>query len=91
MVCQWLLCRRLRVLVEECHEHNDVLYAIVVDLRKAYDPVPRAAHWSVLEQYGVTVAEVRSGDAATQKIDVSNGLAETRLYAPSLLNVSSVQ
>ena len=30
-------------------EHNDTLYILFVDLKKAYDSVPRPALWNVLE------------------------------------------
>ena len=32
-----------RQLLEKAREHNDTLYALFVDLRKAYDSVPREA------------------------------------------------
>ena len=39
--------------VEKCHEHSDVMYAIFVYLKKAYDSMLRYAVWHVLERYGV--------------------------------------
>ena len=90
-----------RQLVEKCHEHNDALFALFVDLRKAYDSVPRSALWSVLERYGVPPtmlsiirsfhsgmqAEVRIGDATTEKIIVNNGLRQGCTLAPSLFSI----
>ena len=46
-----------RQLVEKAREHGESLYVLFVDLRKAYDSVPRQALWKVLwkvpEKYGV--------------------------------------
>ena len=42
-----------RKLVEKVREHGESLYVLFVDLRKAYDSVPRQALWKVLEKYGV--------------------------------------
>ena len=44
-----------RQLVEKAREHGKSLYVLFVDLRKAYDSVPRQALWKVLEKYGVPV------------------------------------
>lgn len=42
-----------RQLVEKTLEHNDSLFILFVDLRKAYDSVPRSALWEVLRKYGI--------------------------------------
>ena len=38
-----------RQLVEKAREHGESLYVLFVDLRKAYDSVPRQALWKVLQ------------------------------------------
>ena len=42
-----------------CKEHEDSLFTIFVDLRKAYDSVPREALWWVLEKCGVSFRLLR--------------------------------
>ena len=42
-----------RQLVEKTLEHDYSLYILFVDLRKAYDSVPRNALWKVLQKYGI--------------------------------------
>ena len=42
-----------RQLVEKAREHQDLLFTLFVDLRKAYDSVPRLALWQVLKKSGV--------------------------------------
>ena len=42
-----------RPLVEKVIEHEELLYVVLVDLRKAYDSVPCTAMWRVLEKYGI--------------------------------------
>ena len=48
-----------RQLVEKCIEHNDSLFILFVDLKKAYDTVPRSALWCVLEKCGVPPTMLR--------------------------------
>ena len=43
----------VRQLVEKSIEHTTKLYITFVDLRKAYDSVPREALWVVLKRLGV--------------------------------------
>ena len=88
-----------RQLVEKCREHDDVLFMLFVDLKKAYDSVPRSALWKVLGTCGVPPAmlsiiqsihdgmqaEVRVGDITTDSIEVNNGLRQGCTLAPSLL------
>ena len=42
-----------RQLVEKAYEHNSKMFLLFVDLRKAYDSIPRQAMWKVLAKYGV--------------------------------------
>ena len=42
-----------RQLVEKCREHDESLFVLFVDLKKAYDSVPRSALRCVLEKCGV--------------------------------------
>ena len=37
-----------RQLMEKAREHNTALYLLFIDLRKAYDSIPREALWQVL-------------------------------------------
>ena len=39
--------------MEKAIEHSSKVFLLFVDLRKAYDSVPRQALWCVLEKYGV--------------------------------------
>ena len=39
--------------MEKAREHNCLLFTLFIDLKKAYDSVPRDALWQVLEKYGV--------------------------------------
>ena len=90
-----------RQLVEKCREHDESLFVLFVDLKKAYDPVPKSALWCVLEKCGVPPvmlsvirsfhdgmkAEVRAGIRTTGSIVVKNGLQQDCTLAPSLFNV----
>ena len=43
----------LRSIMYKCHRYKQSLYLAFVDLRKAYDSIPRDALWRVLSAYGV--------------------------------------
>ena len=74
---------------------------LFVDLRKAYDSVPRQALWKVLEKYGVPEkmlnvvksfhegmhAEIRVGSTVTDRFEVRNGLRQGCTLAPTLFNI----
>ena len=89
-----LLCGQL---VEKAIEHNTKVFLLFVDLRKAYDSVPRSAMWLVLQKYGVPTVVVDlvrglhenmkatvlvAGESA--QIQVSNGLRQGCVVAPTL-------
>ena len=90
-----------RQLVEKAREHNIKLYFLFVDLRKAYDSVPREALWQALKKYGFSStlvniirslhdgmkAEVTVGGSTTPEIQVTNGLTQGCTIAPTLFNL----
>ena len=78
----------VRQLVEKAIEHNTKVFLLFVDLRKAYDSVPRAALWCTLQRYGVPdviielvrslhdgmSATVTAGGGRSEPFSVRNGL-----------------
>ena len=90
-----------RQLIEKSVEHDTPLYVLLVDLRKAYDSIPRPALWRVLEKVGVPPhllqlirslhvgmrARVRVGGGYTEDIFVNNGLRQGCTLAPTLFNI----
>ena len=75
-------------LVEKSIEHESPLYMLFVDLRKAYESIPWAALWMVLQKLGVPPVmlriiqslhdgmkvAVRVSGQLTEEITVNNGL-----------------
>ena len=39
--------------MEKAIEHGETLFVLFIDLKKAYDSIPRQALWRVLEKCGV--------------------------------------
>ena len=90
-----------RQLLEKTREHDDKLYVLFVDLKKAYDSVPRPALWKVLDKCGVPPvmlkiikslhegmqAAVRVNTEITRSFEVRNGLRQGCTLAPVLFNV----
>ena len=90
-----------RQLVEKTREHNDTLYMLFVDLKKAYDSVARGALWKITEKCGVPPrmlkivksfyegmhAEVRVGSQITENFEVRNGLRQECTLASTLFNI----
>ena len=88
----------VRQLVEKAIEHNTKLFLLFVDLRKAYDSVPRAALWRALQKYGVPdimielirslhdgiSATVTVGGGRSEPFSVWNGLHQGCTIAPTL-------
>ena len=87
-----------RQLVEKMREHNTKLF---VDLRKAYDSVPKKALWLMLQKYSIPPmmihllqslhvgmkAEVIIGGRVALEIEVQNGLRQGCTIAPTLVNL----
>ena len=90
-----------RQLVEKAREHNCLLFTLFIDLKKAYDSVPRAALWQVLEQYGVPptlLSVVRSFHESmkasigvrsniSDNFEVHNGVRQGCTIAPVFFNL----
>ena len=90
-----------RQLVEKAREHQSDLFVLFIDLKKAYDSVPRPALWGVLENLGVPstlVSIIRSfhegmsakvivGQTFTEPIGVCNGLRQGCTMAPVLFSL----
>ena len=90
-----------RQLMEKAREHNTTLYLLFIDLRKAYDSIPREALWQVLRKYVIPPTlvniirslhdgmktEITMDGATTPEIEVTNGLRQGCTIAPTLFNL----
>ena len=91
-----------RQLIEKTLEHEETVYIVFVDLKKAYDSVPREAMWKALEKYGYPsrmISLIRSfhdkmsaelkinGEILEGEIKVTNGLRQGCTMAPTLFNL----
>ena len=92
----------VRQLMEKATEHRAKQFLLFVDLKKAYDSVPRTALWRALEKLGVpdlVIVIIRSfhqgmkakvcisGELLAEEIDVENGLRQGCTMAPVLFNL----
>ena len=91
----------IRQLTEKAIEHQAKQYLIFVDLKKAYDSVPREALWAALKKFGipdqlVTIirsfhenmkAKIRVDGELLDEIEVENGLWQGCTMAPTLFNL----
>lgn len=90
----------LRSIMYKCQRHRQPLYMAFVDLRKAYDSIPRDALWRVLSAYRVDakvtelLADLHTGTQAAVKLagehgawfDISRGVRQGCVIAPLLFN-----
>ena len=90
----------VRQLAEKVIEHDKLQYFIFVDLRKAYNSVPREALWRALLKLGVPEglvelvksfhdgikAKVRVDGELLEEFEVINGLCQGSTMAPTLFN-----
>ncbi len=93
----------VRQLVEKSWENTAKTFLTFIDLRKAYDSVPREALWIALQKLGVPegmvniIASFHNGMKAKIRLDgmmleefkVSNGLRQGCCMAPVLFNLFS--
>ena len=91
----------VRQLAEKAVEHQTQQHLVFVDLRKAYDSVPREALWVALRKLGVPdvmvdivksfhsqmKAKVRVDGELLEEIEVENGLRQGCTMAPTLFNL----
>ena len=91
----------VRQLIEKSWEHKAKSFLTFIDLKKAYDSVPRDAMWKALEKLGVPAptiqlirsfhhgmqAQIRLDGALLEPIDVTNGLRQGCCMAPVLFNL----
>eukprot|EP00117_Sycon_ciliatum_P031762 scpid65655/ scgid24786/ len=90
-----------RQLVEKSIENDVPRYALFVDLRKAYDSIPRPALWALQQKSGgpptmlniikslheSMQVKVRVVGDLTSNINVNNGLSQGCTLAPVLFNL----
>ena len=91
----------IRQLVEKAIEHQSKQFFLFIDLKKAYDSVPRRAMWRALEKLGIPDrviniirsfhegmhARVRVGEETLEEFSVENGLRQGCTMAPVLFNL----
>ena len=91
----------VKQLVGKSVEHNTNTYILFIDLRKAYDSVPRQALWSCLENYGippVMIEVIKSfhenlkttvtvDGSSSPDFEVRNGLQQGCTIAPTLFTL----
>ncbi|KAL6484915.1 hypothetical protein MHYP_G00069600 [Metynnis hypsauchen] len=91
----------VRQVQEKCKEQNKDLYAVFIDLTKAFDTVNREALWVILQRLGCPrkfvqmihqfhdnmTGAVLSGGEASDPFEISNGVKQGCVLAPVLFNL----
>ncbi|KAL6486773.1 hypothetical protein MHYP_G00033990 [Metynnis hypsauchen] len=91
----------VRQVQEKCKEQNKDLYAVFIDLMKAFDTVNREALWVILQRLGCPrkfvqmirqfhdnmTGAVLSGGEASDPFEISNGVKQGCVLAPILFNL----
>ena len=91
----------VRQLVEKSWEHQSKAFLLFIDLKKAYDSVPREAMWAALGKLGVPEpvielirsfhqdmqAQIQLNGTVLEAINVTNGLRQGCCMAPVLFNL----
>ena len=87
--------------MEQATEKHKQIYACFIDLKAAYDTVPRWKLWKVCQEYSVpkklcrllqalyagTKSAVREDGELSDWFDVNTGLRQGCLLSPALFNV----
>ena len=95
----------VRQIQEKCTEQNMCLYAVFVDLTKAFDTVIREALWAILRKLGCPAkfttlvrllhddmtGEVLSDGEPSEIFDISNGVEQGCVLAPVFFNLYFTQ
>ena len=93
----------VRQVVEKSWEHRSKSFLLFIDLKKAYDSVPRSALWLALKKLGVPEqmstliksfhddmkAQIRLDGNLLEEFTVDNGLRQGCCMAPVLFNLYS--
>lgn len=91
----------LKQIQEKCVEQNKDLYIVFIDLKKAFDTVPRDLLWKILTKYGVPPkflnilqqfqtnmqAKVCIGGLESPSFPVEVGVKQDDVLAPVLFNI----
>ena len=91
----------VRQVQEKCREQNKDLYAVFIDLTKAFDTVNREALWVILQRLGCPrkfvhlirqfhdnmTGAVLSGGEASDSFNICNGVKQGCVLAPVLFNL----
>ncbi|KAL8588826.1 hypothetical protein ACOMHN_011542 [Nucella lapillus] len=91
----------VRQVQEKCREQNLDLYAVFIDLTKAFDTVSRVALWTVLQKLGCPrkfvnlirlfrdsmTGMVLSGGEASELFEITNGVKQGCVLAPVLFSL----
>ncbi|KAK3509681.1 hypothetical protein QTP70_008422 [Hemibagrus guttatus] len=91
----------LRQIQEKCIEQDQPLYMVFVDFTKAFDTVGRTGLWKLLRKYGCPEkftsmieslhtgmkANVRDGGETSETFDVTNGVKQGCVLAPTLFSI----
>lgn len=91
----------VRQVQEKCIEQNMDLYAVFIDLTKAFDTVNREALWVILSKFGCPdkfvnlirqfhdnmTGQVLSGGDLSEPFNISNGVKQGCVLAPILFNL----
>jgi hypothetical protein len=93
----------IRQLVEKSWEHKGKVFFSFIDLKTAYDSVPRDVMWVALKKLGVPEkttqlirsfhegmkAKIRLEDTLLEEIEVKNGLRQGCCMVPVLFNLNT--